>query len=222
LNAVRPRLWFGIDGIDATGKTTCIEVLRTEAELNGAGPALIFDEFTYSPVGETIRRTISEHRFLSLSYPPTTRWADTFLLVTDWSLKVEQAAQSHSSIFFSDRSHLSILGYQISRIDRQYGRQVADEALAIMASVFSCIQSSIVGVQFTNILLLVSASELQRRVTNRGEPPLTGDEVSFLMDAQAVMEALSPEYVIDVSNNSLDETFSHINKIVEIRGRRVE
>jgi thymidylate kinase len=219
---LRSRPWIGIDGVDATGKTTCIEILRADVNFKEKWCPLIFDEFTYSPVGEAIRRVISEHRFLSLTNPPTSRWADTFLLLSDWSLKLEQASASEQKSFFSDRSHLSIIGYQVARIRQQYGDSISEISLVLLREMAAAIRQSIKGLTFTDVLLLINPEELRRRVMVRGEPPLTNSEVDFLMKTQSLMESLSPQYVIDVSASPIEETMSHIYDIVECRRTSVE
>jgi thymidylate kinase len=208
----RRSLWIGIDGIDGTGKTTSIEVLRSDPEIVGTMSCKFFDEFTFTPVGNLIKDIISEHRFFSLSQPPTTRLADAWLILADWTLKLETSNCSTFDVFFSDRSHLSAIGYQITRVEDQYGSETAAQLFQLFRSVSEIVRRSIEGITFEDVLLTITEDGLRRRITNRGELALKSQQIDFLMNAQRLMLQLRPNTVIDVSDITILELTQKIKQ----------
>jgi thymidylate kinase len=189
------RLFVGLDGIDGAGKTTCVDVLRLEQGFS------VYDEFTYTPLGDAIRGVISARRFFSMSDPPATRVADTMVLLSDWILKLEQAEADPAPVIVSDRSYLSVLGYQHARLCAQYSAgSLALESIARASSDVGRIVSSR---RVINILLTITEEQLHARVAHRGERPLSSEQTRFLLDAQKRMLSLQPEYIIPAGDDGI-------------------
>ena len=211
-------LWIGIDGIDCTGKTTCLEFIRTNS---GFQPIQVFDEFTYSPMGDLIRGLISQNRFFSLTVPPSSRWADTMLIFSDWMLKMETSSLGEGKpLYLSDRTFLSAVAYQVVRLHEQYASVPRRDLLDIFRTLALLARRSIPTLHFEDILLTIDESELQRRVVGRGEPALSSAEVSFLMEAQTIMVELAPTHCIDVSRLSVGELLVSVTRFIQDSQKR--
>lgn len=205
--------WIGVDGIDGAGKTTCLELLRSDPDIR-LRDTQFFDEFTTMPVGLTIRELVSERRFFSLSQPATSRFSDLLTILTDWTLKVEQAGNGTAGVFVSNRCHLSALAYQVIRLESQYGTECANRALAAGLATTRAMMGVFPGSTFQSILLKISEPELQSRVLSRGESPLSKDELAFLMGAQRRMEEIGADLTIDVSGAPLKDVFHQIKDYI--------
>lgn len=211
---VEQKLWIGLDGIDCTGKTSLVHALQSDIQLMRERAATVFEEFTNSHSGDALRKIISEHRFLSLSNPPNTRWADTHLLISDWSYKIEAFANSNYNLAISDRTYLSILGYQIARLEIQYPKLDVENSIGLLLDGMQLVQNSSSNTKYINVLLTVGAAEIQKRVLARGEAALNDQELSLLMRAQEIQKSLSPSLIIDTDNKSLADVIHEVRSVV--------
>lgn len=208
------KYWFGIDGIDCTGKTSIAHALQADSEFLRLANATVYDEFTSGASGEALRRIISEHRFLSLSNPPRTRWADTFLLMSDWAYKVETFSTSKFNTAISDRTHLSIGGYQTTRLLDQYKEISAEAVVNSITQMIRQVQNSSVNVQFVDILLLVDEQRLKDRIAIRGEEPLDGKQLATLLHAQDRHIEFGARTTIDTSEMSFGEVLNTVRNLI--------
>lgn len=213
----KKKYWFGIDGIDCTGKTSIVHALQSDLDFLEVANATVFDEFTSGASGEALRRVISEYRFLSLSNPPKTRWADTFLLMSDWAYKVESFSASNYTTAISDRTHLSIGGYQTARLKKQYIEANIDDITDAITNMIGKVHSSWPATCFMDILLLVDEKHLQDRIAIRGEQPLTNAEVETLLEAQERHRGFGAQEEIDTSNMSFGEVLNTVRKLILAR-----
>jgi len=219
---VKSTVFIGIDGIDATGKTTLIEILNAVQQGKIKSNVYTFTEFSSSPLGKMIKRTISENRFYSLQNPAYNGWADSYSLLADWMFKVEKANRKPNSIFLSDRSYTSVLGYQTSRIQRQYSTETSLIALQSMKDTIYQFLSTMDNVRVIEILLVTNRQALKERVALRGELPMDINEEDMLLNAQSIMQKTNPDLTIDVTMHSIEEVRSKVIDYVKEKGWHIE
>lgn len=205
------KFWFGIDGIDCTGKTSIINAIRSNSAITSRNEMLIFDEFTTAAPGEALRTIISEHRFLSIAESASSRWADTHLLLSDWCYKLECLNFSSARAAISDRSSISIVGYQAVRLKRQYPSFDITTLAEHIRQITELVKASMKNVEFFDVLLLSSPLALQERLEARNEAVLTENEIKEIISFQEAMAQAKPDLLIDTTDLSLSEVLNSIS-----------
>lgn len=212
--------WIALDGTDAVGKSTQVQLLKNKIEEAGM-PALVLPEFSESPLGRTITQIIQEQRFYALHTLKKTPYADTHALIADLVYKIE--AEGHDilkqgGVVLSDRGILSLIGYQAKRIELH-----SDIApVEAVKRLHETIQDSMKHLRLPDhhILLTIDESEMQNRVVGRGETPMTGEDLNFMKEVRIIMENLS-SYIdtsrLDVTNLNIEDVTNKILLLLNTR-----
>jgi len=177
---------IGIEGKDCVGKTFLVN--RLQKRFQDPDLSWVFlEEFSASPVGDTIREIIAERRFFFLSKEHSTILAETLLLAADLAYQIETNIEF--SVAVIDRGILSLICYQGARLSRSklfHGNQ--GEALSYIMKLLSPLE-----IKQHTILLTVSKEEMIRRMLRRGEEVPTKEELVFLEETEALMRKLGPK-----------------------------
>ena len=212
-NAILDKPWIAIDGIDATGKGTQIQLLSNR--FNSIAP---IGEFSSSEIGDLLRANIQRNQFLALEHDGGTVRTETALLVADMLYKSEHQLQETnllSKIVVSDRGLLSLIAYQGCRL--ALAGLPSDQALkwveGLVTSAFSEARKPDVNIVFT-----ASIDEVESRCRKRGEN-LTLRDREFLSLAQdsIVQLASKPEHngrIINVSGLTPPQLLAKVHRTI--------
>ena len=211
---MRRGLWIALEGVDATGKST--QVPKVAAALRKRDGLLVAEipEFSDSPVGTAILAVISKNRFFSLANK-TTPLADLLTTLSDLAYLCEKTISptlQAGGIALSDRSPASPLAYQLTPESGKL--EVNGEKL--FTAVASLISECSLRPDLS-VLLSLPDDEMIKRVVNRGEPPPTGTELTYLRGVQSQLKraaSLTSKEVIEVDgSSSIEEVTSLIVNI---------
>jgi len=198
-------LWVGIDGIDATGKTTIVAALGRRV----AG-AKCLGEFSNSPVGSLIDQIIKSQRFFSLRPEGGTEMADLCLMFTDWVAKRDLGLRANSRVIFADRSYTSVVGYQLARLEGQLTQREASAVKAALLRFVKAVQGA-QPIANREIVLTIRSEEMIARMRARGEHKPPKYRVKELLRAQEMMKELVPRTsCIDVSDLDVDTVVARV------------
>lgn len=204
---------IAIEGIDATGKTTQVRLLRQLAQKEGL-PWNFLPEFSNSCVGDVIKDVLRCRRFFALSPDGVhkTRLSETLLLTADWAYQVE-TIPIEAEVVITDRGPLSLIAYQAVRCAKGGVFANCEQAAKFIASIVSPVRLCC----YTILLTGLSEKEIQRRVQSRGETPLTKEEMDFLWSVEALMKNWAPRIGTSFqlnANEKRSDLVSHIAQII--------
>ena len=184
--------WIALDGVDAVGKSTQIQLLKKKIEAVGV-PALVLPECSESPLGKTIQRIIEDQRFYALHVLKRTPYADTYALIADTVYKIEAEGHdvmSSGGVVLSDRGILSLVGYQAKRAELHSGIAPADAVDRLSHIVRSTMEH--LRLPDHHIFLTIEEAEMQRRVVGRGETPMEASDLKFIMSLKKLKPRSQP------------------------------
>ncbi len=186
--------WVVLDGIDATGKTTQgHEVAKILQSVYGLRVKNL-SEFSQSPIGDLIRLIIERRRFFSLIDDRQTPLSDSILFLSDLCFQAEYEIVNNQNIdfFISDRGIISLLAYQSLRIAK-HGSQNIDEILERLFQTYKLLFENL-KVPDLHIIYDLNINDVNRRVQERGEAPLSKDDEMFLESARAIIHNTAKQF----------------------------
>ncbi len=210
--------WLALDGTDAVGKSTQVSLLEKKLRADGT-ETLILPEFSNSPVGRTIQSIIEKQRFYALHATKKTPYADTYALISDMAYHVESGGHevmTRGGILLSDRGLLSLIGYQAKRVEKF--SDIAKEAATDRITQLVKQAMGHLRLPDLHVLLVLNEEEMQKRIVNRGETPLTANDLLFMKGVREIMEIQSNSInsvILDVSALNQEETTTEIIRAVE-------
>lgn len=184
-------LWVAIDGPDAVGKTTQVKLVVEHLKTNGLKSVAV-QEFSSSPVGQTIQDILSTSRFYALREDKKSPLADTLLLVTDLVYEIESTIVptiKSGGIVVSDRGPASLVAYQAVRISERSDFSL-DKAITWCQRALS---QTPVKPDLTT-LIVISEDEMARRVEQREHYPLSQSDLSFLRQVNKILPSTAIEF----------------------------
>lgn len=205
--------WIALDGTDAAGKSTQVRLVQEWLKAAGM-KALALPEFSGSPLGKTIQSVIQTQRFFALHATRSTPYADTYALLADLVYNIEadgNAVLENGDVLLSDRGLLSLIGYQAKRVATHSEIQNTDS----IAQIFSIVRNAMSHIRIpdVHILLKTKETEMQRRITARGEEPLSVADLVFMREVQTTMESLGnhiPFITLDTSDMTKEDVTEKI------------
>lgn len=212
--------WLVLDGIDATGKSTQLQLLGDRLETAGLTVARL-PEFSDGLLGDLIRKIIEERRFYSLSPEADTPIADTYALLADFLYKTERQvlpAIQNGHVVLSDRGLLSFYGYQGVRIAR--GLLSLDSVIKSLSEQLSYAFRFLPGPTL-HLHLTVSEEEMQRRVQGRGEEVMQESDLKFMRNVFSTMCGLAtsiPTLTLDTTGKTPEEVSEAIWQAIQRNG----
>lgn len=215
-------LWLAIDGIDAVGKSTQVPRVANNLLDLEVNPVIELKEFSNSPVGQTILRILKENRFYALNDEKSSPLADTLHLLSDMVYNYETAiypAVQNGGVAVTDRGASSFVGYQAVRVGERSPQFEERKAISWAQS----IARHCLVIPDLTVLIRISHDEMMRRVVQRGEEPLSADELEFLDKVDRTMvktiKGLSKEYIIVDGEQPVEDITTQIADYVMQRLR---
>lgn len=198
---MRKGLWIALEGADAVGKSTQIPMVAVALRKCGGLLVAEIPEFSDSPVGTAILAIISENRFFSLDNK-TTPFADLLTTLSDLAYLYEKTISpilQVGGVALSDRSPASPLAYQLTpKLGNleQNGEKLFTAVASMISECSLCPDLS--------VILRLSEVETIRRIINRGEPPPTESELTYLLGVQSQLRQaarLTSKEVVEVDGS---------------------
>ena len=194
-------VWVALEGGDAVGKTTLLPLV-TQSLVNTGLNSVGIPEFSDLPTGKAIKSALQDQRFFALRPDKITPMADTLLLAADLMAKIEISSKDlvQSGVIISDRGPASLIAYQAIRLYERDPKHfpTLDNAIQWVKRLIGTI-----GLHADiTMLLTVDESTVQQRLTNRGELPLSPDELQFLRQVNILMEQSAR--ATSISTNIID------------------
>jgi len=215
-------LWLAIDGIDAVGKSTQVPRVAGDLRDRNVQPVVELKEFSNAPVGQTILRILNEKRFYALNDEKTSPLADTLHLLSDMVYNYETAiypAVQNGGVAVTDRGASSFVGYQAVRVGERSPQFGERKAISWAQS----ITRHCLVIPDLTVLIRISHDEMMRRVVQRGEEPLSANELEFLDKVDRTMvktiKGLSKEHIIIDGQQPIEEITTQIADYVMQRLR---
>ena len=193
--------WIAIDGCDAVGKTTQVNLLKES--LSAEESVTVLSEFSESPVGTMIKRIIGQQRFFALHHSRVTPTADALAILADFAFQSEtnvRKAFENNNIVISDRGLLSIIAYQAKRMEMYSGRSLQDSIHQVKRIVKCCLEN--LPRPDIHIHLFLREDEMRARIDARDTTTINKEELSFLTEVQFLMKEVGNEMnaiILDVT-----------------------
>lgn len=210
-------LWLAIDGIDAVGKSTQVPRVADDLRSREVNPVIELKEFSNSLVGQTILRILNEKRFYALNDEKTSPLADTLHLLSDMVYNYETAIYpvvQNGGVAVTDRGASSFVGYQAVRVGERSPQFEERKAISWAQS----IARHCLIIPDLTVLIRISRDEMMRRVVQRGDEPLSADELEFLDKVDHTMvktiKGLSKDHIIVDGEQPIEEITTQIAEYV--------
>ncbi|MBU1323186.1 thymidylate kinase [Patescibacteria group bacterium] len=210
-------VWVALDGGDAVGKTTLVPLVA-QSLLSAGVYSIGMPEFSDLPTGKAIKNALNDQRFFSLRPDKITPMADTLVLISDLMAQIEASSKNlaQGGVIVSDRGPASLIAYQAIRLYERDPKHFLslDSAVSWVATL---VETTGLHPDMT-MFLTTDESTIQKRIINRGEPPLSTDELQFLRQVNMLMEQYTQTFsntthIID-SGKSLADITQQIVKLI--------
>lgn len=210
-------VWVALDGGDAVGKTTLVPLVA-QSLLSKGVYSVGMPEFSDLPTGRAIKSILKDQRFFALRPDKITPMADTLILASDMMAKIETSSKNlvRGEVIISDRGPASLIAYQAIQLYEQDPKHFPSLDSAI-SWITTLVETT--GLH-PDITMLLTADEptVQQRITSRGEPPLSADELQFLQQVNSLMKQCAQTisfstHIID-SGRNITEITQQIVKII--------
>jgi len=175
-------------------------------------------EFSDLPTGEAIKSALNDQRFFALRPDKITPMADTLVLISDLMAQIEALSKNFArdGVIVSDRGSVSLIAYQAIRLYERDPKHFPSLDTAV-SWITTLVETTGLHPDMT-MFLTADEPIVQKRIINRGESPLSTEELQFLRQVNILMKQCTQTisfstHIID-SDQNLAEITQQIVKII--------